>query len=331
MKSLRYSLSLFLAVSLICCVLNAQSQAPSQTAMGMVPRLVNFSGRAADAQGKSISGIAGVTFAIYKDQFEGAPLWFETQNVRADAKGNYSVQLGASKSDGLPLELFSSGDARWLGVRVNGGEEQPRVLLPSVPYALKAADAQTLGGLPPSAFVLAAPAASLASTTTSAGQEAMPQPLTGTTPVTTVGGTVNKLAKFDANADVTNSQVFDNGTNVGIGNTAPAAKLDVSGTGIFRGALSLPATGTASATAGKNSQPFNFTASAFNTGTLKAVNETFRWQAEPVGNNTATPLGKLNLLFGSGTSTHLRPVCRSRTKATSRSRPDRHFLRAWAR
>src|SRR5260370_17902573 len=99
MKALRYSLSLFLAVSLICCVLNAQSQAPSQTAMGMVPRLVNFSGRAADAQGKSISGIAGVTFAIYKDQFEGAPLWFETQNVRADAKGNYSVQLGASNSD----------------------------------------------------------------------------------------------------------------------------------------------------------------------------------------------------------------------------------------
>ena len=49
--------------------------------------------------------------------------------------------------------------------------------------------------------------------------------------------------------------------------TALAAKLDVSGTGIFRGLLSLPATGTATATAGKNSQPLNFTASAFKTGT----------------------------------------------------------------
>jgi hypothetical protein len=38
-------------------------------------------------------------------------------------------------------------------------------------------------------------------------------------------------------------QVFDNGTNVGIGNVAPGARLDVSGTGIFRGALTLPATG----------------------------------------------------------------------------------------
>lgn len=39
-----------------------------------VPRLMNFPGKATDAQGKSISEIAGVTFAIYKDQSGGAPL-----------------------------------------------------------------------------------------------------------------------------------------------------------------------------------------------------------------------------------------------------------------
>jgi hypothetical protein len=301
MKPGRYSLSMFLAVSMFGSLVAAQQSATASSS-ATVPRLVNFSGKTTDPQGKAISGIAGVTFAIYKDQYEGAPLWMETQNIQADAKGNYTVQLGASKSEGLPLELFSSGEARWLGVRVNAGEEQPRVLLLSVPYALKAADAETVGGLPASAFVLAAPPTSMTSTATPAA--ATPQPLAaGTTPVTTAGGTVNKLAKFDASADVTNSQVFDNGTNVGIGNSAPAAKLDVSGTGIFRGALSLPATGAANATAGKNSQPFNFTASSFNSGTLKAVNETFRWQAEPVGNNSATPLGKLNLLFGSGTAT----------------------------
>jgi hypothetical protein len=300
MKPVRYSLAMFLAISMLCSLGTAQPSATA-TSSATVPRLVNFSGKTADAQGKAISGIAGVTFAIYKDQNDGAPLWLETQNVQADAKGNYTVQLGATKSDGLPLELFSSGEARWLGVRVNGGEEQPRVLLLSVPYALKAADAETVGGLPASAFVLAAPPASMSSTSIPAA--AAPQPLaTGTTPVTTAGGTVNKLAKFDASADITNSQVFDNGTNVGIGNTAPGAKLDVSGTGIFRGALSLPATATSTSTAGKNSQPLNFAASAYNSSTLKPVNETFRWQAEPVGNNSATPLGKLNLLFGSGTA-----------------------------
>jgi len=121
--------------------------------------------------------------------------------------------------------------------------------------------------------------------------------------VTTAGGTVNKLAKFDATADITSSQVFDNGTSVGIGNTAPGAKLDVSGAAIVRGLLNLPATGTATATGGKNSQPIGWVASAFNSGTATAVNQTFRWQAEPAGNNTATTSGTLNLLYATGTAT----------------------------
>ena len=298
----RCLLSACLGSLLFCSSLNAQQSSSSQSS-AVVPRLVNFSGKATDAQGKPIAGIAGITFAIYKDQSEDAPLWLETQNVQADAKGNYTVQLGATKPDGLPLELFSSGEARWLGVRVNGGEEQPPVLLLSVPYALKAADAETIGGLPPSAFVLAAPPATMTSATSAASQAETAQPqVTGTTPVTTAGGAVNKLAKFDAKADVTNSQIFDNGSNVGIGNTAPGAKLDVSGTGIFRGALNMPATAAATATAGKNSQPFNFTASAFNSGTAAAVNQTFRWQAEVAGNDTASPSATLNLLSGTGTA-----------------------------
>ena len=36
-----------------------------------------------------------------------------------------------------------------------GSEEEPRVALVSVPYAVKAGDAQTLGGLPASAFMRA--------------------------------------------------------------------------------------------------------------------------------------------------------------------------------
>lgn len=138
----------------------------SDAASNIVPRLVNYSGKAVDGDGRSISGTAGVTFAIYSEQTGGSPLWLETQNIQADGKGNFTAQLGATKSEGLPLDLFTSGEARWLGVRINGGEEQPRVLLLSVPYALKAADAQTLGGLPASAFVLAASAAALTNSTT---------------------------------------------------------------------------------------------------------------------------------------------------------------------
>ena len=154
MTFVRYLLMTCLG-SLLCASLgNAQQPASSQSS-AVVPRLVTFSGKATEAEGKAIFGVASATFAIYKDQHGGAPLWLETQNVDADKDGNYTAQLGATKSEGLPLELFSTAEPRWLGVRINGGDEQPRVLLISVPYALKAADAETLGGKPLSAFQLA--------------------------------------------------------------------------------------------------------------------------------------------------------------------------------
>jgi hypothetical protein len=66
--------------------------------------------------------------------------------------------------------------------------------------------------------------------------------------------------------------------------------------------LTLPATGTATATAGDNSEPLDLAASVFNTGVSEAVAQTFQLQAEPVGNDTATTSGALSLLYGSGTS-----------------------------
>ena len=44
-----------------------------------------------------------------------------------------------------------------------------------------------------------------------------------------ISGTTNYMAKFTSANTIGNSQVFDNGTNVGVGNAAPAYKLDVSG------------------------------------------------------------------------------------------------------
>src|SRR5579872_6383034 len=122
---------------------------------GAVPTLVNFSGVLSDSNGKPLGGVQGVTFSLYKDQQGGSPLWIETQTVQADRNGRYTVMLGSTTSEGLPANLFVSGEARWLGVQVQEQNEQPRVVLLSVPYALKAGDAQTVGGLPASAFMLA--------------------------------------------------------------------------------------------------------------------------------------------------------------------------------
>jgi hypothetical protein len=306
MKSSRYLASMVLVILMMPSFSSAQQAVVSSTPV--VPRLVNFSGKAVDSQGNVIAGIAGVTFAIYKDQSDGAPLWLETQNVTADSKGNYTAQLGATKPDGLPLELFSSGEARWLGVRVNGAPEQPRILLLSVPYALKAADAETIGGLPPSAFVLAAPAGSstaapaVESNPSSAGSA---QPATAMN-VTTTGGTANTISMFTTATNIQNSAISQTGSGatakIGIGTTAPAATLDVKGGADIRGLLSLPATGTATATKGFNSEPQNFVASVFNSGTATSVAQTFLFQAEPLNNDKTTASGTLNLLYATGTA-----------------------------
>ncbi len=306
MNKLNYFLSAFLVAGVLGSFLSAQQIAVSSAP---VPRLVNFSGTALDGRGKALSGVTGVTFAIYSRQFEGPPLWVETQSVAADAKGNFTAQLGATKASGIPLDLFTSGEARWLGVRVNGGEEQPRVLLLSVPYALKAADAETVGGLPASAFVLAAPTAGISPVTDSQNHLSSPESVVNATTsnVTTTGGTTATVPLFTTPTNIQNSAISQTGTGatakIGIGTITPAATLDVKGTATVRGNLSLPATGSGTAAGGKSSQSETFTASAFNSGTSAPVNQNLRWQAEAAANNTASPSGTLNLLYSAGSAT----------------------------
>jgi hypothetical protein len=248
--------------------------------------------------------VVGVTFSLYSEQTGGAPLWLETQNVTADNLGHYTVLLGSTKPDGLPAEMFTSEQARWVGVQVSGQAEQPRVLLVSAPYALKAGDAETIGGLPPSAFVLAAPAAVSAAAASSTAETVSPL---AATDVTTTGGTTGYLPMFNGASTVIDSSLFQTGSGttgkLGIDTTTPATQLDVNGAGTIRGILSLPATGTSTAAAGKNSQPLSLTASAFNKGTATAVNQVFHLQAQPAGNDTSTTSGTLNLLYATGTAT----------------------------
>ena len=170
--SLRRAEVLMLACVLAIChaVTVAGQTAPSSNAA--VPNMMKFSGALSDATGKPLTGTVGVSFFLYKDESGGAPLWMETQNVQADKSGHYSVMLGAGSRNGLPTDVFAAGEARWLAVQASGQAEQPRTLLLSVPYALKALDAETLGGRPASAF-LAAPAAG-----STAGNNSSASPLT---------------------------------------------------------------------------------------------------------------------------------------------------------
>ena len=212
--------------------LNLQSVPLAASASTSVPALVPFSGTLTEPDGKPVSGETAITFLIFKDQEGGEPLFAETQAVTPDASGHYKVELGATLANGLPIELFSTGEARWLEVQAAGQLPQSRLLMTSVPYALKAADSATLGGLPASAFVLAGSkaAADLATAAVSAAT-------TTASTVTTTGGTSGYLAEFTGASTIADSPVFVSGADVGIGTTTPTATLDVNGTALISGAL----------------------------------------------------------------------------------------------
>jgi hypothetical protein len=223
----------------------AQTTAESTSAL---PRLVRFGGTVKDLNGNPLTGIVGITFALYSQQTGGAALWLETQNVTADGNGHYVALLGSTTPAGLPAEIFTSEQARWVGVQVSGQAEQARVLLVSAPYALKAGDAETIGGLPPSAFVLAngsqgaASAAKGGSAPASAGVQKNSVPPAN--PAVTGKGTIDYIPMWDSASDIIDSVIFQKTSAIGISTTAPAATLDVNGKTDIRDTLTLFPKGT---------------------------------------------------------------------------------------
>jgi len=207
-----------------------------------VPRLIMFSGTVKDLAGKLLTGPVDLNFAIYKEQTDAAPLWQESQTLNVDEQGHYTALLGAMQQDGLPVELFTAGEARWLGLSVGNLPEQPRVLLVSVPYALKANDAEMLGGKPASAYALAPPADSATSQgpgiagATGPRRAATPdvaapgKPTSGAKPNVAGTGTQNYIPLWtNSTGTLGNSVIYQSSGLLGIGTTTPGGKLDVAG------------------------------------------------------------------------------------------------------
>ena len=246
----RTSMTVVLALATLLFVSTSSAQQTSTTA---VPNLIRYGGTLKDGNGAPIEATTGVTFAIYKQQDGGAPVWQETQNVTADASGQYSVILGSTTSTGLPDDLFSQQEQRWLGVQVQGESEQSRVLLVSVPYAFKAHEAETLGGLPASAFVKAPPTdasgsgstdagtvvnalsnAGNAGMTSGSGKTPPAGPINGgPCPSASIAPASNYIPIFLNPTTVCNSVIFQTPLgalgNVGINTITPGAQLDVNG------------------------------------------------------------------------------------------------------
>ena len=219
---------------LICSAVSLSAQQAALAAANtVVPPLVKFSGVLADVNNKPLSGTVGVTFSLYKESQSGAPLWMETQNVTLDKSGHYTILLGSTTSEGLPASPFAAGEARWLAVQVQGQAEQPRVLLMSVPYALKALDAETIGGKPLSALQLAAPNGSSASVSSNSNNPPIANTITCSTSSACKSGHIPVFASNGGAAKVKDSIIQESGSTINVagsvGLTGPMSAVASSG------------------------------------------------------------------------------------------------------
>lgn len=129
-----------------------------------VPRRMTWHGRLARADGSAETNPQSLKFALYTASTGGAPVWEETLSNVPVVNGAYAVVLGQATP--LPASVVNGQDL-FLGLSLNGGaEQQPRVRVSSVPYALTAADAHTLEGHPAADFALTAHVHATANATT---------------------------------------------------------------------------------------------------------------------------------------------------------------------
>jgi hypothetical protein len=112
-----------------------------------VPTQVSFQGYLTDSTGVPVpDGDYSMQFYLFDAPTGGSQLWNpnagEAQTVTV-AGGIYQVQLGAVQP--LDSSVFDGGVA-WLEVVIDGETLSPRQLITAAAYALKAGDADTLGG-----------------------------------------------------------------------------------------------------------------------------------------------------------------------------------------
>ena len=301
MKVLRFerifASALILALDLFVC--SAQEPPPAaaiaQSGQQPIPNLVRSEGTLTGHGGEKLV----LRFSVFATENDRDSLWNEEQLVQLGTHGEYSVLLGAGSAIGLPQSLFAAGEPRWLAVSV-GDREESRTLLTSVPYALKAADAETLSGQPAANFVTQRQLDSRLRSTAAALAAQAVQPLVAAS--LTGAGTAGYVPLWTSASTLGNSSLFQTGSGpaakVGVGLAAPATTLDVNGITTLRGRLNLLGP-TSTATSGGNSQALQFSASSYKAG-AGAVSQSYYLRAEPVGNDTDTPLSKLALLFAAG-------------------------------
>ena len=224
----RLSVDRFRAVSfaVVAVLALTVAEASPQSAAGIAPTLIPLSGQIASAATGSPQTVS-VMISLYDYENDPAPRWIEQQTVTLDATGGYTLQFGATLPEGLPLDVFTGDPGpRWIGVKIatSPDPDQPRRMLISVPYAARAASAETLGGKPVSDFVMT-------STFRDDLLEVLEEEGVKTASsggVSTTATTAGNLAKFlNSSGALEDSALFDNSGRIGLGTSTPNNLFDV--------------------------------------------------------------------------------------------------------
>jgi hypothetical protein len=124
------------AVLLVVCL------APA--ALAVVPGEINYQGLLLDSGGDPITGPTDLDFALFEVTSGGVSVWSESHTDVDVLDGVYDVILGST----TPItSALLAGGALWLEIGVEGETLSPRQRIVAVPYALRASEADNVGGI----------------------------------------------------------------------------------------------------------------------------------------------------------------------------------------
>ena len=187
-------------------------------AMAQAPQKFSYQGVARDNASNILANQnIGLQISLHSASPSGTVVYQETQAPTTNAFGLFNIQVGGgtvvsgdlasvdwgANSYYLQVEMDATGGTSYLDM----GTAQ----LLSVPYALYAANSGTPGPQGP------------------AGADGAAGPQGPTGPL--VAGVSGQTLRHDGTDWVANSALYNDGNNVGIGNTSPQGKLDIQGEG----------------------------------------------------------------------------------------------------
>jgi hypothetical protein len=116
-----------------------------------VPSLINYQGLLTDINGNVVSGSKTVSIAIYDAATDGTQLYSENIGSVTLQNGVYSFQFGSGSTFSTAL---TTGSQHWMQVTLDGVAQTPRERLVSVPFAMRAAQADALTAAPEQDFYI---------------------------------------------------------------------------------------------------------------------------------------------------------------------------------